>query len=141
MAPLYPKVGVACILLKGNKILMGKRKSSHGAGAWAPPGGHLEFGEEPVNAVVREVLEETGLKVTSPKFAAMTNDIFKEESSHYITLYFVCRYESGEARVMEPNKCEKWEWFEWNRLPEPLFLPIINLQKQNFNPLHHVSWR
>ena len=36
---------------------------------------------------------------------------------------------------MEPEKCEKWEWFEWNNLPEPLFLPIQNLLKQKFNPL------
>jgi 8-oxo-dGTP diphosphatase len=37
---------------------------------------------------------------------------------------------------MEPNKCEKWDWFEWDKLPEPLFLPTINQLKLGFNPSH-----
>jgi 8-oxo-dGTP diphosphatase len=35
---------------------------------------------------------------------------------------------------MEPEKCEGWEWFEWDQLPRPLFLPIENLLKQSFDP-------
>jgi 8-oxo-dGTP diphosphatase len=35
---------------------------------------------------------------------------------------------------MEPEKLEKWEWFKWENLPSPLFLPIKNLKKQNFYP-------
>jgi 8-oxo-dGTP diphosphatase len=40
-----PLIGVAVIVIKDDKILLGKRKNSHGAGTWALPGGHLEFGE------------------------------------------------------------------------------------------------
>lgn len=40
-----PKVGVGVLIVDGNKILLGKRKNAHGDGCWAPPGGHLEFGE------------------------------------------------------------------------------------------------
>ncbi|MFH1749790.1 MAG: hypothetical protein ABH837_02775, partial [bacterium] len=43
-------------------------------------------------------------------------------------------YDSGRVRVMEPKKCEKWKWFEWNNLPKNLFLPIKNLLKQKSNP-------
>jgi len=35
---------------------------------------------------------------------------------------------------MEPEKCEKWEWFKWDKLPQPLFLPVKNAIKQGFNP-------
>jgi len=35
---------------------------------------------------------------------------------------------------MEPEKCEKWEWFEWEKLPKNLFLPFKNLKKQGFHP-------
>jgi 8-oxo-dGTP diphosphatase len=35
---------------------------------------------------------------------------------------------------MEPNKCENWEWFNWENFPSPLFVPIENLKKQDFHP-------
>lgn len=60
--------------------------------------------------------------------------MFKKEGKHYITLSIISEYDSGEVKVMEPEKCEKWEWFEWNNLPQPLFIPIQNLLKQNYNP-------
>ncbi len=61
-----------------------------------------------------------------------TNDIFKQEKKHYITLFVVADYDSGVLELKEPEKCEKWDWFEWIKLPEPSFLPIKNLLKQNF---------
>ena len=61
-----------------------------------------------------------------------TNDVFQKEKKHYITLFVVADYDSGVLKLKEPEKCEKWDWFEWGKLPEPLFLPIKNLLKQNF---------
>jgi len=61
-----------------------------------------------------------------------TNDIFVNEKKHYVTLYVKAKPSSLNVKVMEPDKCEKWEWFEWDALPEPLFLPLQNLLKQGF---------
>jgi 8-oxo-dGTP diphosphatase len=36
---------------------------------------------------------------------------------------------AGELQVLEPHRCENWEWFEWDNLPEPLFAPIQTLIK------------
>jgi len=44
-------------------------------------------------------------------------------------------YDSGEVKIMEPEKCEKLEWFDWQDLPEPLFLPVQNVIKSKFDPL------
>jgi len=130
-----PKVGVGVIITKDNKILLGKRKNSHGDGTWCFPGGHLEFGESLEDCSIRETAEETGIKIKNIHFSTITNDIFKNEDKHYITIFMLADYDSGEVNLMEPEKCEKWAWFDWNKLPEPLFLPIQNLLKQDYHPL------
>ena len=129
-----PKVGIGVIIIKDQKILLGKRKNSHGEGAWCCPGGHLEFGETWEQCAIRETMEETGIKIKNIRFGTTTNDIFEKEQKHYITICMIADFESGEVKVMEPEKCEQWEWFEWDNLPNPLFLPTINQLKANFNP-------
>lgn len=127
-----PKIGVGVIVNKDNKVLLLQRKNAHGEGTWCFPGGHLEFNEEIEDCVKREVEEETGLGVKDIRFAGLTNDLFKSEGKHYITIFMTCNYESGEAQIKEPEKCTDMNWFKWNDLPRPLFLPIENLLKQGF---------
>lgn len=129
-----PKVGVGVFVLKDGKLLMGKRKNSHGDGTWSLPGGHLEFGEEVFTTAHREVLEETGVMITNLRTGPYTNDVFEQEKKHYITLFVISDHLSGEPQLLEPEKCERWEWKEWDDLPQPLFLPIMNLRKTGFSP-------
>ncbi len=130
-----PLIGVAVIIVKDQKVLLGKRINAHGAGTWAFPGGHLEFSESIEQCAGREVIEETGLQIKNVRFGTFTNDIFREEDKHYVTLFVTAEYESGSPELKEPDKCEKWEWFDWNVLPEPRFLPLKHLLEQEFNPL------
>jgi len=129
-----PKIGVGVIVTKENKVLLGKRRNAHGEGTWCFPGGHLEFNEEIEECACREVREETGLQIKNLRLGPFTNDIFEREGKHYVTLYVISEHDSGEAEVKEPHKCERWEWFEWGKLPKPLFLPIRNLLKQGYSP-------
>ena len=130
---MRPKVGVAIIVVKDFKVLLGKRVGSHGSGTWQFPGGHLEFGEPIEDCAKRELFEETGLTIRNIRSGPYTNDIFTTEQKHYITLFVIADYDSGVLTVKEPKKCEKWDWFSWSRLPEPKFLPIQNLMKKNFD--------
>lgn len=132
--PDRPQVGIGVIIIKDGKVLLGQRKNAHGEGSWCPPGGHLEFGETWQECVERETKEETGLKIKNIRFGMTTNDIFPKEKKHYITIHMLVDYDSGEAKVMEPDKCERWEWFAWNELPRPLFIPTQNLLKKGYNP-------
>ncbi len=128
----YPRVGVAVIVVNNSKVLLGKRKGSHGDHTWNFPGGHLDFNEEVENCAKREVFEEAGIKIKNIRLGPFTNDIFIEEEKHYITIFVLSDLASGEPIVREPDKCEEWKWFFWNNLPKPLFLPIQNLLKQDF---------
>jgi 8-oxo-dGTP diphosphatase len=129
-----PRIGIGVIVIKDNKVLLGKRKNAHGEGSWSFPGGHLEFNEEVEDCARREVEEETGLKIKNLKSGPFTNDIFEKERRHYVTLFVVSEYDSGELQNLEPDKCERWDWFGWDNLPEPLFVPFQNLLKQGYSP-------
>lgn len=131
-----PRIGLAVIVMKDDKVLLGKRKGSHGDGTWCFPGGHLEKYEEFADCALREVTEETGLDVNliDEYPIAATNDFFPEDDKHYVTLYVRAKYIGGRPRIMEPERCEGWIWFSWYELPEPLFVAIENLIKQGYNP-------
>lgn len=124
-----PFIGIGVLLINNeNQILLGKRKNSHGDSYWAPPGGHLEFGESFEDCAVREVLEETALTIEKPKFFSLTNDFFKKEKKHYISIFMLATYpNSQEIKNCEPHKVEEWQWVQLFNLPDNLFLPLKNL--------------
>ena len=74
-----PLVGVAVIVIRDGRVLLGRRKGAHGDGTWALPGGHLEYFEAIEDCARREVFEETGLSIGSVRHAAFTGDRFKAE--------------------------------------------------------------
>jgi 8-oxo-dGTP diphosphatase len=131
---IKPEVGIGVCVLKEGLLLLGRRKNSHGEGCWSFPGGHLEMYEAWENCAQREVLEETDLKIKNMRFAGITNDIFHKELKHYITIFIIADYDSGELKNNEPEKCSEWAWFNWENLPYPLFKPIVNLLNQGFKP-------
>lgn len=118
-----PKVGVAALIYRDGKILMNKRHGSHGAGTWSVPGGHLEFEESWEECARREIMEEVGVEVRNVRFLAATNDIFKEEDKHYITIWITCDLVGPEPEIKEPHKILAIEWRSLNNLPSPLFEP------------------
>ena len=123
------RVGVGVIIVRNHRILLGERIGALalGAGTWALPGGHLEFGESIEQCAQSEVFEETGLELSSTKRLGFTNDIFEKEGNHCVTLYVKALCLEGEAEIREPDQCKQWKWFKINNLPQPLFLPFINL--------------
>ncbi len=130
----HPRVGIGVYILRDGKILMGKRIGSHGKNTWSPPGGWLEFGESWEGCAERETMEEAGIKIKNIRFGTVTNDVAVEEKKHVVTLHMIADYDSGEPKIVEPDKWGKWDWFLWNELPEPLFYPLLRLKKQKFNP-------
>ena len=116
-----PKVGVGVMLRRGPLILLGKRLSGPGAGAYGWAGGHLEFGETPEGCAVREVAEETGLAITQDMLTPLCVSNTMAYGAHYIDIEFSCEITQGEPRVMEPEKLEAWSWYPLGGLPTPMF--------------------
>jgi 8-oxo-dGTP diphosphatase len=126
------KLGAGIVIYQNGKVLLGYRLSKHGHGFWAFPGGHIEFGETPEEAIIRETIEETALTVRKVEKLSFTND-FYENGTQYITLFFKAISWTGKVKNLEPKKCEGWEWFSPHELPAPLFLPIQTLINEGFS--------
>ena len=112
------------LVMRRGRVLLGRRRGSHGVGDYAAPGGHIEFGESFEQAARREVREETGLEITELRLLSVGNYIFKRDDGerHYIDVDFVCEAPAGEAQLMEPEKCDGWDWYDLDDLPRPLFI-------------------
>ena len=123
MEAQYPRVGTGVMIMKDGKVLLGKRKGSHGAGEYAWPGGHIDYMESFEDCAKREVMEETGMEVEDIHFLRVmnTNDYAPK---HYIDIGLMAKWKSGEPKVMEPEKCEGWDWYDMDNLPKPLFKTI-----------------
>jgi 8-oxo-dGTP diphosphatase len=130
-----PFVGVSAIVTRGDAVLLGLRRGAHGAGTWAFPGGKVDPGEPPAEAVRRELLEETGLTARAIEAVDWTSDVFDQDGLHYITLHHLVDAE-GEPAVLEAEKVQEWRWCAWDDLPAPLFAPAVSLIEGGWRPGH-----
>jgi 8-oxo-dGTP diphosphatase len=126
-----PRVGIGVMILKDGMVLLGKRKGSHGEGEFAFPGGHLEYMEGFSNCARREVKEECGIKIENIRFQFLAN-VTKYAPKHYVHIGLIADWKSGELEVLEPDKCESWDWYDFNNLPEPVF-EMSKLSLKNYN--------
>lgn len=117
---LYPKVGIGVMVWKDNKVLLGKRKNSHGAGQYAWPGGHLEYMESFADCAKREVKEEAGIDIENVQFMRLMN-LKTYAPKHYVDIGLKAEWKKGEPQVLEPDKFENWGWYSLDQLPHPLF--------------------
>jgi len=101
----------ATILNESGEVLLCHRPD---VDLWNAPGGRVEAGESPWEAVVREIREETGVEAEVVRLASVS---WKSER-HEILFQFVCRIVSGELSVTEES--DSFAYFPLDRLPTPL---------------------
>ena len=90
-----------CYLQKGDSVLLIRKITlslPHESQTWSLPGGKIELGESPEDCVIREVLEETGLKITHLKFKGLITFIDEEKTSTQIILTYVALNYDGNIK-------------------------------------------
>jgi len=100
-----PAVAVAVIVQRGCVLLV-RRRADDGAPPCVLPGGKLEPGEQPAEAAVREVLEETGLTVLAGRI--LGERVHPDTGTHLI--YVACEVLAGTARVPGIDELDAVEW-------------------------------
>lgn len=109
------------ILKKDNKVLLGRRKnSSYYDGWYGLPSGHIEAGELPIVAAIRETKEEIGI-LLNPKDIRLVHTMYRtahDETGDRSDYFFTAEKWEGEPKIMEPHMCDDLNWFPIDKLPE-----------------------
>jgi len=114
--PNQPLVGVGAIIVCKEKLLLEKRKGKPGQGKWSIPGGLVELGETTEETVVREVEEETGLKVEKPKLIDVISNIIRDENGrvkyHFVIIDYLVKVKGGTIKAADDAAELKWVSFD-----------------------------
>lgn len=126
--PLFHVFVAAVILNHENEILLVKSTYQR-FHPWGLPGGSLEYGESPEDAVKREVVEETSLKVNVERLL-----FIKTWRPDRVGMYFLCRVEYGEFQPSD--EVVEAGYFPLNDLPD--VRPVdVELLKQIFEKIEY----
>jgi ADP-ribose pyrophosphatase YjhB (NUDIX family) len=116
--------GVSGVVLRGEpgreQVLLGRRADN---GRWSVPAGIVEPGEQPADCLVRELWEETRVRVAVERLASLIADDAitypNGDVCQFISMTFRCRYLSGEATVGDEESLAV-DWFDATALPADL---------------------
>lgn len=123
--PARPLLGVGAVVFRGDEVLLIQRGKPPLEGWWTLPGGLVESGERLESAVVREVLEETGLLVRPTAIAAVFErimpDIDGRTEYHYVIIDYLCEHLSGTLEAASDVAAAEW-------------VPLASLQNRQIAP-------
>ncbi len=100
--PDAPRVGVGTVVLDGERVLLARRGRAPSAGKWSIPGGLVHLGERLEEAAVREVQEETGLRVRLLGLCGVIDRVVRDEDAvryHYVIIDYVAESVGGRLEA------------------------------------------
>ena len=124
------KPTASAVVVDDGRVLLARRKHDPYANWWDLPGGFLEEGEHPLDALRRELREEAGVEIEPGRFLGVWMDRYgeAEDAPATINLYWTARITAGEPR---PNDdVEELRWFGRDELPERLAFHVADVLRR-----------
>lgn len=112
-----------------NRILIDNRKEEildEANKKWEVPGGKIEFGETPEEAVKRELIEETGYNAKVKEMIPYSNVSmwkYPDYMQHTVIFFYICDLENDEHIDMRDNRINTYKWITSEELEKYNFLP------------------
>jgi ADP-ribose pyrophosphatase YjhB (NUDIX family) len=107
-----PELAVSAAIFRDGKVLLVRRAGAPARGLWTLPGGRVEVGERLVEAVKREVIEETGLTIDVVGLAgyreSILSDAVGDRGRHFVILPFAARWVAGEVTLNHELDDGRW---------------------------------
>jgi 8-oxo-dGTP diphosphatase len=109
--PDRPIVGVGGVIVDGEKVLIVKRAHEPRQGEWSLPGGMVELGETLVDALKRELKEETGLEVEVGEVVEVFDRVHRRDGRiqyHFVIVDYLCRPIGGALGAADDAEDVAW---------------------------------
>jgi 8-oxo-dGTP diphosphatase len=107
-----PELAVSAAIFRDGKVLLVRRAGAPAKGLWTLPGGRVEVGERLVDAVTREVMEETGLTIDVVGLAGYRESILPDavgdRGRHFVILPFAARWVAGDMALNDELDDCRW---------------------------------
>lgn len=134
--PVRQRLSALCYIEHADRVLMLRRHKAPFAGYWTAPGGKLQQGEQPREAIVREVYEETQLSIVKPKLRLIASETGAENYNWLLFFFWSGPLTTGiEPRLVSGSRETREGLLNWlpkddlpdERIPgvERLLLPYI----------------
>ena len=107
---LNPALAADAAVRRGDSILLIQRKFPPMKGAWALPGGFVERGEAPIDAAVRELLEETSLQGENPKLISVMGDPDRDPRKHIVSIIYEIEVSSEQQPIAGDDAADAKFW-------------------------------
>jgi 8-oxo-dGTP diphosphatase len=108
-------------LEKDGKFLVARRcNTGYEDGKYQVPAGHIEKGELPSEALIREAKEEIGIDI-APEDCELAHISYRpkhDNTDNRVDFFFRVKKWAGDVRIMEPEKCDDLKWVTLQDLPE-----------------------
>jgi 8-oxo-dGTP diphosphatase len=113
------KPAAGAVIVEGGRFLAVRRANEPAAGFWGLPGGFCEGTEHPAEAAVREVFEETGLRVTLGPLIGLYTDnyAYQGEAAPTLNTYYLARLEHADQLVVSADDAADAGWFDMADTP------------------------
>jgi len=122
-------IGIAILDEEGRILLLRRNKAAGKDWEWQFPGGGVEFGESLQECAIREAKEETNLDIKNPEiFIALDSEI--TEKSHWVGIGLKTTEFTGTPKVTEPHNFTEIRFFEFNNLPDNIYIPSFKMIKR-----------
>ncbi|MCP4727117.1 MAG: NUDIX domain-containing protein [bacterium] len=127
----YPEVTVGALIFNKEKELL-LVKTDKWSGQYCIPGGHIELGETIIDAVRREIKEETNLDIKDIEFHMIEECIFSENffnpDKHFIFLDYTCTAVTTDVILNE--EAQEYEWVDLKDIDK------FNIEKLTLKSIH-----
>lgn len=107
---LNPALAADAAVRRGDSILLIQRKFPPMQGAWALPGGFVDRGENPIDAALRELLEETGLNGNNPKLISVMGDANRDPRKHIVSIVYEIEVSAEQQPIAGDDAADAKFW-------------------------------